>query len=406
MMTGKPPLILIVDDIQENIQLLANILHTEGYRIAYATTGAELPAVAREVMPDLVLLDIEMPDMNGYEACRQLKQAPETREIPVIFISAHRGTPEDIVKGFQVGASDYVTKPFSTAELLARLRTNVDLKIKTAELRNARDELERRVGERTAELEKINRQLARENQERMRTEQELLRHQVKLRSLTAELTLTEERERREIASDIHDSVGQALAMIKIDLGMLKRTVESPKHVETIDGIIKYIRGIIKETRDLSYELSSPILYELGLEAAVKNHIETIAEKHHLSIDLHCDDEAKLLDSPSQVHLFRSIRELLYNVVKHARATHVNVSITRNCESISIEVEDDGIGFESAETRFKPDVSGGFGLFSIRERLLHLGGDFEITSSPRGGTRVVLSAPVKPRPERSLTQAFR
>lgn len=400
-MTGKTPLILIVDDVQENIKLLADILHAEGYRIAYATSGAELPAIAMEVMPDLVLLDIVMSGISGYEVCRQMKQAPETREIPVIFISAHRGAPQDIVKGFEVGASDYVTKPFNTAELLARLRTNLDLKIKTAELRSARDELEQRVLDRTVELEKINRQLARENQERIRTEQELLRHQAKLRSLTAELTLTEERERREIASDIHDSVGQALAMIKIDLGLLKRTVESPKHVETIDGIIKYIHGIIKETRDLSYELSSPILYELGLEAAVKNHIEKIAEKHHLSIDLCCDDEAKLLDGPSQIHLFRSIRELLYNVVKHARATHVNVSITRNCDRISIAVEDDGIGFESTETRFKPDASGGFGLFSIRERLFHLGGDFEIASRPGGGTRVVLSTPVKPRLEPSL-----
>lgn len=404
-MTGKPPLILIVDDIQENIQLLADILHTEGYRIAYATTGASLPEIAREVMPDLVLMDIVMPEISGYEVCRQLKQGPDTREIPVIFISAHRGRSEDIVKGFEVGASDYITKPFSTAELLARLRTNLDLKLKTEELRNARDELERRVRERTAELEKINQKLARENQERIRTEVELLRQQAKLRSLTAELTLTEERERREIASDIHDSVGQALAMIKIDLGMLKRTVDSPRHVETIDGIIKYIRGIIKETRDLSYELSSPILYELGLEAAVKTHIETIAEKHRLSINLHCDDEAKLLDSPSRIHLFRSIRELIYNVVKHAKATHVNVSITLNCGHISIVVEDDGVGFESAETRFKPDVSGGFGLFSIRERLFHLGGDFEIASSPGGGTRVVLSAPVKPRPERSSAAAL-
>ena len=394
-MAEKPPLILIVDDLQENIQLLADILSREGYRIAYATNEARLPETVRDVMPDLVLLDIEMPGISGYEVCRRLKEMPETREIPVIFISAHRGRPEDVVRGFDVGASDYVTKPFNTAELLARLRTNLALKLRTAELRTARDELEARVRDRTAELESINRKLARENQERMRTANELMRHQAKLRSLTAELALTEERERRQVARDIHDSVGQALAMIKIDLGMLKRSIDNPDHVKIIDGMIQYIRSVITHTRDLSYELSSPILYELGLKAAIKDHIEKIAEKHRLTIDLHCGDPVNRLDSPLQIHLFRSIRELLYNIVKHARATHVDIRIQRNCERISIDVEDDGVGFEQAEAHFTPDSSGGFGLFSIRERLLHLGGDFDIRSSPGGGTRVALSAPVKP-----------
>jgi len=400
-MSEKRPLILIVDDIRENIQLLADILHAEGYRIASSTSGVQLPKIARNLRPDLVLLDIEMPDMKGYEACRRLKQATETREIPVIFISAHRQMPEDIVKGFKVGASDYITRPFSRAELLARLRNNLELKLKTAELRNARDELERRVRERTAQLEKINRQLALENKERIRTEHELRRHQMKLRSLTAELALTEERERREIASDIHDSLGQALAMIKIDLGRLKRSVTDADHAETIDSVIRNTREIIKETRDLSYELSSPILYELGLAAAVKDYVENIVERHGLAIDFHCDNDINVLDGPSQIHLFRSIRELLFNVVKHAQATHVDVRITRNCERITIAVEDDGVGFDAAQNRFNADMGSGFGLFSIRERLCHLGGEFEITTPPRGGTCVVLSAPLKPKSASAL-----
>lgn len=393
-MNGKPPLILIVDDIQENIQLLARILHAEGYRIAYATTGRRLPEMAREVMPDLILMDIVMPDGCGYEVCRRLKEDPEIREIPVIFISAHRATPEDVVEGFAVGGADYVTKPFNTSELLARLRINLELKLKTAELRSARDELERRVRERTAELEKINRQLALENRERLRAAEELLRQQVKLRSLTAELTLSEERERRRIAGDIHDSVGQALAMIKIDLSRVKRGLEDPPRVKAIEGIIRYIRGVIKETRELSYELSSPVLYELGLPAAVKDHIEKIAEKHRLTIDLNCDDHVAFLDTPTQIHLFRSIRELLFNVLKHAGATHAEVRISQNGGRISIEVQDNGVGFETAGAQIKPDASGGFGLFSIRERLFHLGGEFEIHSSPGGGTLVRLTVPVK------------
>ncbi|WP_428155872.1 ATP-binding response regulator [Desulfococcus sp.] len=393
MMSKMPPMILIVDDLLENIQLLTCILHREGYRISFATSGVGLPEIAGDLRPDLILLDIEMPGIKGYEVCRRLKRGKETREIPVIFISAHWRMPEDVVKGFKVGASDYITRPFSRAELLARLRNNLALKFRTGELRNACDELERRVRERTAELERINLRLALENKERIRTEQELRRHQMKLRSLTVELTLMEERDRREIASDIHDSVVQSLAMIKIDLGRLKRSVKNADHVAAIDGIIRNTREIIKETRELSYELSSPILDELGLAAAVKHHIEDIAERHGLTIDFHCTADIKILDDPTQIHLFRSIRELLFNVVKHAHAAHVDICITRNGDRITVVVEDDGVGFDAAENRFSAE-GGGFGLFSIRERLCHLGGEFVITASPGSGTRVVLSAPVK------------
>jgi CheY-like chemotaxis protein len=123
----EDPLILVVDDIPTNIQLLATVLDTQGYQICEATHGAQALELVQDVVPDLILLDIEMPEMDGYEVCRRLKTDPNLRDIPVIFLTA-RTDPEDIVKGFKAGAVDYVLKPFNTEELLARVHTHVSLK--------------------------------------------------------------------------------------------------------------------------------------------------------------------------------------------------------------------------------------------------------------------------------------
>lgn len=121
------PFILIVDDVAKNIQVLAHNLESAGYEFAAATNGKQALAMVQELNPDLILLDVMMPEMNGHEVCERLKESKDTRDIPVIFLTAKTET-EDIVKGFELGAVDYVTKPFNSTELLARVKTHLDLK--------------------------------------------------------------------------------------------------------------------------------------------------------------------------------------------------------------------------------------------------------------------------------------
>lgn len=130
--------ILIVDDTPKNIQVLGTILRQEGYQINIAQDGLKAIQMAEKVSPDLVLLDVMMPDMDGYETCQRLKQSPETKDIPIIFLTA-RKEPEDIVKGFEVGGVDYISKPFNSIELLARIRTHLDLWYKTRQLQSIAD---------------------------------------------------------------------------------------------------------------------------------------------------------------------------------------------------------------------------------------------------------------------------
>lgn len=120
-------LLLIVDDNPVNIQLLGATLKREGYLLEVARNGVQAVEVVAQSPPDLILLDVVMPEMDGHEACRRLKEDPDTRDIPVIFLTA-RTEPEDVVRGFELGAADYVAKPFNTAELLARVRTHLALR--------------------------------------------------------------------------------------------------------------------------------------------------------------------------------------------------------------------------------------------------------------------------------------
>lgn len=118
--------IMIVDDVPKNLQVLCNILGKENYKIAIAQNGRQALDMVEKVLPDLILLDVLMPGLNGFEVCTRLKDSERTKDIPIIFLTA-KTELEDIVKGFEIGAVDYFTKPFNEAELLAIIKTHLDL---------------------------------------------------------------------------------------------------------------------------------------------------------------------------------------------------------------------------------------------------------------------------------------
>ncbi|MCP4350306.1 MAG: response regulator [Desulfobacterales bacterium] len=128
MNSKEKPLILIVDDNPQNLQFLGSLLADKGYEPAVALNGVKALDFIDRKKPDLILLDIMMPEMDGYEVCRRLKANIYTKHVPVIFLTAKTGT-DDIIKGFEAGGVDYVTKPFNQAELLARIKTHVEMKI-------------------------------------------------------------------------------------------------------------------------------------------------------------------------------------------------------------------------------------------------------------------------------------
>jgi len=226
---------------------------------------------------------------------------------------------------------------------------------------------------------------------RKQAEEEIKAHREQLQSLASELSLTEERERRRLATDLHDHIGQALAISKIKLGILQKSAAAAKIVGPLGEIRELMEQMIHDTRSLTFELSLPVLYELGFEAAVEWFAKHVRSQHGIMVDVQKDLQAIPMEDELKVLLFRFVRELMLNIVKHARARHAQVNIKRDGPEVLIKVEDDGVGMDDSQIGSK---SGGFGLFSIRERLHYLGGRLEVESLPRGGTRATLRVPLQ------------
>ncbi len=232
--------------------------------------------------------------------------------------------------------------------------------------------------------------------ERKRTEARIKAYQDQLRSLASELLMTEERERRELAVDLHDGLGQTLALAKMKLDMLRRQAgqaSAAALTEKIDEVDRIIGEAHQAVRSLTFQISPPILHDLGFIPAVQWLIDDLRERYHIEVRFEHDGQTPPLDERTRVILFRAVRELLINAAKHARVGEARLSIRREGGLLRIVVEDRGAGFEVSRAT-GPDGGSGFGLFSIRERLdFQLGGNMEIDSRPGQGTKVVLEAPV-------------
>ncbi|MGB5423048.1 MAG: PAS domain S-box protein, partial [Desulfobacterales bacterium] len=232
---------------------------------------------------------------------------------------------------------------------------------------------------------------------RKRAEQEIQLYQERLKALAAQLTIAEEKERRRIAADLHDHVGHSLALARMQLNGILESDSDLERTILVKDVSNIMLRALQETRSLIFELSTPSMDDIGLGAAISEWLEEQIEKRH-GLKTECSGtiakkHQKTLDENVQTLLFRSVRELLTNVVKHARANTVAVHLGEHDNDISITIEDDGIGFDRNALKSNHRQKGGFGLFSIQERMTNMGGTFDIQSEPGKGCRVVLTVPV-------------
>lgn len=277
--------------------------------------------------------------------------------------------------------------------LQAVVRDITDLKRAEESLQTDRRRLESMVRERTAQMARVNKSLRAEIEERKRMEKRLRSAQKKLGAMASEIVLADERSRQQFASDLHDSVVQTLAAAKMRSELLRDHI-GPEGIETMNELKAMISQSIAQSRLIMAEMSPPVLYELGFIPALEWLAEQVELQHKIKIDFRAGENFPPLAHEVQVLLFQSIRELLMNVVRHSRAGSAVLEVTGKTDVVQIIVEDKGIGLDRKSV-FRTDLMSGFGLFSIRERLKHFGGQLAIHSRQGEGTRVKIIAPHKP-----------
>jgi signal transduction histidine kinase len=376
--------ILIVDDTPANLTLAVAMLQRHGLRLAVAHSGDEALRRVAFAPPDLILLDVMLPGIDGFEVCRALKAGPPPgAAVPVIFMTALTGTADKLA-GFAAGAVDYVTKPLQADEVLARVTTHL------------------RLAAMQAQLVKQNALLETENRERRAAEQVLQHYRdslelqvaertAELRELSAHRESAREDERKHIARELHDELGQSLTALRMQAALLRVRfgAETAGLNEQVRAMTELVDRTIGVVRNVATSLR-PTVLDLGIGSALEWLVDEFRRHSGLDCSLTLAlGDARLSESQA-IAVFRIVQESLTNIARHADASESAVSLRCAALACELVVEDDGRGFEPSRVRAQS-----FGLLGIRERVLSLGGQLSIASRPGGPTRIVAQLPLDP-----------
>lgn len=471
----RNPVVLVVDDTPEVLTLVHTLLR-DTYQVKSANSGKKGLQIAQsEPLPDLILLDIMMPGMDGYEVCTQLKQNPRTRDIPVIFLTA-RSEIENEERGFALGAMDYVTKPIGPSVLLARVKTQIAIHAQRKSLEGmfkdviefapvifliADEDLnivqtnaqaEQHFGYSGKELTGINLNtllpqsgkfmqtgtsqlitLAGEARidanpeltclrkdgssfpgsatfsrletlrgllhtvvlvnvtDKKQTLKRLSESQDSLRALAAINESARENERKTMAREVHDELGQVMTALRMGLSLMPMQFGGaiPGLVESVDAMKALVDRAIKGVRNLATVLR-PEALNLGLVPALEWLRDEFLRHNAVRCSLEFHGLTDPIDEMRAMLIYRIVQESLTNISRYAKATEVKIMVNFSLEDIDVRITDDGCGFDPGEILIKKT----FGLLGMRERALTLGGDLTILSGTGRGTTIAVKVPLK------------
>lgn len=385
--------ILAVDDNEALRYSLVRSLRDAGYQVVEARTGEEALARAAE-LPDLITLDVNLPDMLGFEVCKRIKSNPTTAHIPVLHLSSTYIEPDARVQGLASGADAYLAEPIDRAELVATV--GALLRLKNAETlarqsaitaENARRELaqlnetlESRVRERTNELRNANESL---------------------RELYARLLQTQDDERKRISRELHDSVGQLLAAIKMNNTAISRDKKklSARSAQALTDNDAMVDEIVRSIRTISHLLHPPLLDEAGLPSALDWYVEEFSQRSGISVTVECAPSVGRFPTEVETAIFRIVQECLGNVHRHSGSATAKVKLGIKKGAAVLEVSDEGHGIPPGlQGELAAGRRAGVGLRGMRERVAQLGGELQVESAEKG-TLIRAMLPVKANSER-------
>lgn len=374
--------ILVVDDLELNLTMLSGILATRGYRVRTADSGEEALRIIDNKIPDLVILDMMMPDMDGLEVCERLKTSSRTADVPVIFVSALNEVSHKM-DAFDAGGADYITRPYEPVEVLARVESQV-------RLREFQTRLEQKVRERTASLHDANLALEQQVSERTRAEVELKTAHQQMRDIASQLINAREQEKALIAREIHDELGSTFTALSFGLSWIGRQLpeESSPVCTKITGRIAELRQQVAQAADVARriqtELRPTILDELELIEALQWQASQFSKRTGIPCIFSAPNEAiDCLSEEQNSALYRILQEALTNIGRHSGAGEASVTIVCDDQQFLLRIEDNGKGLPQ-NAQNKP---GSYGLKGMLERAWAISGELRLESPESGGTRI-------------------
>ena len=339
--------ILIVDDQAGKLLSYEAMLDELGENLIKAHSGMEALEHLLKTDIALVLMDVSMPGMDGFETAQMIHEHPRFQNIPIVFISGIHMTDLDRLKGYRHGAADYISVPVVPELLRAKVKVFVELHRKTRQLE----------------------------------------------MLNAQMTMLQEEERRRIARELHDSVGQLLVAISMNSVLVEAEYHklSLEAAQRLSENAAMVEEAGKQIRTISYLLHPPLLDELGLASALLCYVEGFSKRSKIDAKLDMPRQVTSLSKEMELSIFRVVQECLTNIHRHAKSATAGIRIVQDEAFLRIEIEDAGKGI-SPELVFASSSHGGLGLRGMRERLRQLGGTLQVQSTGHG-TRVTAILPV-------------
>jgi len=341
--------ILIVDDEPKSLFALQELLASLEQDVMAAQSGEDALKLALKNDFAVILLDVRMPGMDGFETAKLIRGRERSKETPIIFLTAQADEMTSMFRGYAVGAVDYLMKPMVPEVLKSKVAIFVELHMKSQRLRESED---------------------------------------KLRRLAAHLISVREEERAHIAREIHDELGQVLTGIKMEVSWLQKRLKEPQLIEKADSMSKLIDSTVQTVRKIATGLRPEMLDDMGLVAAVGWQAKEFQKRTGIRCRVSLPPERKF-DLEISTCVFRIFQEILTNVARHARATRVDVELVVNDERFWLEVIDNGVGIAEDELHGRKSL----GLLGMQERAMLFGGEVLLLGTPGQGTRVSVSIPI-------------
>src|SRR3954447_17382284 len=344
--------ILLVDDEPKSLFALQELLSTLGQNLMIAQSGEEALRLALKNDFAVILLDVRMPGIDGFETARLIRSRERSRLTPIIFLTAAANEMTSMFRGYEAGAVDYLQKPVVPEILKAKVAVFVELFRKSERLKESED---------------------------------------KLRRLAAHLISVREEERSHIAREIHDELGQVLTGLKMEVTWLAKRLREKPLLEKTESMCKLIDTTVQTVRKIATGLRPEMLDDMGIIAAVGWQAKEFQKRTGIRCRAKLPPEVKL-DIDVSTTMFRIFQEILTNVARHSRATRVDMELTIAEDHVALDVVDNGVGIADSDLHGKKSL----GLLGMHERALLFGGEVNITGTPGHGTRVSVSIPLRQR----------